>query len=118
MFAEEVERRRSERRHRQTLSPVQRYVLDELQRAFNAAKEGSSTRDKINALAETFRRPLSSAVQRELRRLRQRKLEREELLRELERPYSKYGLNEGSFPQNASQVDHGTPRIVCSEALE
>src|SRR5215216_3059659 len=77
-FAEEVERRRSERRFRQTLSPAQRYILDKLQRSFNGAEEVSSMRGKINALAETFRSPLSNAVQRELRQLRKRKLGREE----------------------------------------
>jgi hypothetical protein len=93
IFAEEVERRRSERRHRQTISPAQRYALDELQRSFNAA-EGTDSRDKLNALAETFRRPLSGAVQRELKRLRQRKITGEALARDLEGIYARYGLGD------------------------
>jgi hypothetical protein len=116
MFVEEVKRRTSERRHRQTLSPAQRYALDELQRLFNATEEVTQ-RDKLNALTETFRRPLSSAVQRELRRLRQRKLGGKEIARELERIYSKYGLSEAPSQQPSSRVEHATPRVVCSEAL-
>jgi hypothetical protein len=116
-FAEEVERRESERRHRQTLTAAQKYVLDELQRAFNAAEEGSVMRDKMNALAETFRRPLSGTVQRELRRLRQRKLGGEELVGELERIYSKYGLSAAPSQPHTSREEHATPRVVCSEGL-
>ena len=74
-------------------------------------------RGKINALAETFRSPLSNAVQRELRQLRKRKLGREELVGALERLYSKYNLRKVSSRQEASEVDHASPRIVCSEAL-
>ena len=115
LFDDEVRHRRTQREYATTLTRAQRYVLRELRVLFNAIKD-DDRRGDISLLEEAFRGALTTAVRKELNRLRRNGATGEDLVTELKRIYFQHNLKD--LPTRTRWVTaEEVPRIVCSEAL-
>lgn len=115
-FSKEVERRQSEQRHTQHLSPAQRYVVRELRVAY-AATEEDGRRAQIEELERVYRMSPTVAVRRELNWLRRNGITGEPLVDHLTRVYHEHRLRERAAVLSMQEERAAVPRIVCSEAL-
>jgi len=116
-FAQEVKQRHAERQHTASLNLAQRYILREL-RLLYAATENAETKDQINVLEEAFRGPLTSAVNREINRMRRNGMTGEALLKALRDIYHQHNMRDWANDDVSRPSDEMIPQIVCSEALQ
>jgi superfamily II DNA/RNA helicase len=115
-FAEEVKQRQTERKHTASLNLAQRYVLRELRVLYGEA-DSEDAKEQINILEEAFRGPLTSAVNREINRMKRNGMTGKVLLKGLGETYTQHNMREWSRDAASRQSGATIPRIVCSEAL-
>jgi hypothetical protein len=115
-FAETVKQRQAEREHTLSLSQGQRYLLRELRVLFGlTADEEMKTR--INILEKAFRGAMTTAVNRELNRIRRNGMTGDNLLKALTDLYHQHNMRDWSRRQVIRRENHEIPTIICSEAL-
>jgi len=115
-FVEEVKQRQSEREYTPSLSQGQRYVLRELRIVLNATQD-ETEKVRLSTLEQAFRGPVTTAINRELNRIRRNGLTAQNLLRSLGEIYHQHnmqGLLDQSKRRHAELI---VPKIICSEAL-
>ncbi len=115
-FIEEVKQRQSEREHTLSLRQGQRYVLREMRVLFQNADDDN--KGQINILERAFRGPVTSAVGKELNRIRRNGLTGQNLLRSLTDLYHQHGMRDWVDRRSLQAEDYPIPKIVCSEWLE
>lgn len=115
-FVEEVKTRQAEREHTLSLTQGQRYVLRELRVLFGAT-EDEDEKGQLNILEKAFRSPITTAVNRELNRLRRNSLTGHNLRKELVQLYYQHNMRDWGDRRSLQPEDHPLPKIVCSEAL-
>ena len=115
-FVETVKQRQAEREHTLSLSHGQRYLLRELRVLFGlTADEEMKTR--INILEKAFRGAMTTAMNRELNRIRRNGMTGDNLLKALTDLYHQHGMRDCSRRQAIRRENHEIPTIICSEAL-
>ena len=114
MIGHHPKQRLAEKGSGPSLSQGQQYLLRELQALYAIA--GEEEKDQITLLEKSFRGPLTSAVQRELGRLRRAGTTAEVLKQAAREIYWQHNLREAGERREARQSDN-KPRIVCSESL-
>jgi len=115
-FAETVKQRQAEKEHTLSLSQGQRYLLRELRVLFGlTADEEMKTR--INILEKAFRGAMTTAMNRELNRIRRNGMTGDNLLKALTDLYHQHGMRDWSRRQAIRRENHEIPTIICSEAL-
>jgi len=115
-FVETVKHRQAERDHTLSLSQGQRYLLRELRVLFGlTADEEMKTR--INILEKAFRGAMTTAVNRELNRIRRNGMTGDNLLKALTDLYHQHDMQDWSRRQSLRRENHEIPTIICSEAL-
>lgn len=115
-FADEVKQRQTERKHTASLNLAQKYILRELRLLYGAA-ENADAKEQISILEEAFRGPLTSAVNREITRLRRNGMTGKMLHKTLGEIYTQHNMRDWAREAALRQSDTIIPRIVCSEAL-
>jgi hypothetical protein len=114
-FDEEVKQRLSQLKHSTSLTSAQRYVLREMRILYEKQDNDEFRRD-ITTLEHAFRKPLNTAIRRELNRLKKLQVTGEALFTSLRKIYFQHGLK--NFPRRSFDDDSPqSPRIICSEAL-
>jgi len=113
-FDKEAKERQSKRDYTASLTLGQRYVVKELKVLFESIKE-EDIRYEITMLEEAFRKPITSAVKKELNFLRRNGVKGDNLLQALKKIYFQHKL--GDKEDKPSQVEQEVPKIVCSMAL-
>ncbi|MDO8723601.1 MAG: phospholipase D-like domain-containing protein [Syntrophales bacterium] len=115
-FAETVKQRQSELEHTVSLSPGQRYVLRELRVLFSL--DGDDDRKtQINILERAFRGQITTAINRELNRIRRNGMIGDHLMRALTDIYHQHSMGDWSDRRSRRSQDQTIPKIVCSEGL-
>ena len=114
LFSEEAKQMAAEKSSGPSLSQGQQYLLRELQALYAVA--GEEEKDQIMLLEKSFRGPLTSAVQRELGRIRRAGATGEVLKQAAREIYWQHNLREAGERREARHSDN-IPRIVCSESL-
>ncbi len=115
-FTETVKQRQAERDHTLSLSQGQRYLLRELRVLFGlTADEEMKTR--INILEKAFRGAMTTAVNRELNRIRRNGMTGDNLLKALTELYHQHDMQDWSRRQTMQRENHEIPTIICSEAM-
>ncbi len=115
-FSEEIKHRTAEFKHTLSLSHGQRYVMRELRILFGLTKD-DEMQAQINLLEKAFRGPLTSAVSRELNKVRHDGLTGDALLKRLINIYGHHGMK-ACLDRRSLQGDQPpVPKIVCSEEL-
>ena len=115
-FAEEVKHRQAEREHTMSLTQGQRYVLRELRVLFKLT-EDEDVKGQINILEKAFRRPITTALNQELNKIRRNGISGEHLLKLLIDLYHQHGMREWLDRRSPQPEERPVPRIICSEAL-
>lgn len=115
-FVEVVKHRQAEKEQTLGLSQGQRYVLRELRSQFALARDDDK-KTQINILERAFRGPITSAVNRELNRLRRNAVVGEDLLRSLADIYHQHNMREWAERRIALLSEKPVAKIVCSEGL-
>lgn len=115
-FAELVKHRQAEKEHTLGLSHGQRYVLRELRSQFTVAKD-DEIKSQINILERAFRGPITTAVNKELNRLRKNSVEGNDLLRCLGDIYHQHNMRERVDRRGSLGSDKPMLKVVCSEGL-
>jgi len=117
-FEQEVKHRLAQQQYSLSLTDQQRYVLREL-RALFTATDDPDTKAKVNLMEEAFKRPLTTAVKRQLNVLRRNGVTGDNLLRALIQVYQEHGMKEHEQKlQDTHQSEcENVPYIVCSEAM-
>lgn len=115
-FDQEASQRLADRHHTVSQSQGQRYVLKELRQLFSAA-ESEEKKARLQTLDSAFRNPLSTALNRELNRLRKNQVSGEALQSALVDLYNHHDLRRRSRENTASQNQQFTPTLVCSESF-
>ena len=116
MFAEEVKHRESELAHKLNLTIGQKYLLRELKIYFENVDD-SNIKANINKIEKAFRQTQSTAVNRELNRIRNNGLIGDVLFERLKDIYLQHNLSERPERKSLAPEEHPIPRIICSEAL-
>ncbi len=117
VFAQEISARQAERKHTRSLTQAQQYVLKELPLIFAVATD-EDIAAQIATLEAAFRRPITSALNRELNLLRRNGVAGTALLKNLSHLYRQHNMKEwGTEGQNAQFEHEAIPRIICSAAL-
>lgn len=114
-FVEEVKHRQAERQHTLSPTPGQRYVLRELRILFDQTTD-EDKRARLNLLERAFRGTITTAITRELNRLKRTGVTGDALLNALADIYYQHGMGERLDEDNLDK-EIVIPRIVCSEAL-
>ena len=115
-FAHEVKQRRSEQKHRQSLSRSQEYVRKELGMVHRLSAD-ERLQEKVQELEGVFTGTLSAVVKRELNVLQRGKVKDDALVDALDAIYAKYKLGQRVEEKAAAQTPPAIPRVVCSERL-
>ena len=115
-FAEEVKHRQAEFKYAISLTQGQRYVLRELRVFFGTIKD-EDLKAQINLLEKSFRGPLTSAIKRELNRIRRNGMAGQNLVKVLSDLYQQHSMRDWLDRRALPFVDHPVPRIICSEGL-
>jgi len=114
-FVEVVKHRQAQKDLTLALSQGQRYVLRELRTQFAQAR--GDKRTQINILEQAFRGPVTSAVNKELNRLRRNAVVGDNLLRSLSEIYHQHNMRDWVERRSKLLVETPVIRIVCSEGL-
>ena len=115
-FVEEVKHRQAEREHTLSLTQGQRYVLREMRVTFQNTTD-DDTKGQINILERAFRGTVTTAINRELNRIRRNGIVGQDLLRSLTDLYHQHSMRDWVDRRSLQAEDHPIPRIVCSEWL-
>jgi hypothetical protein len=115
-FAEEVKQRHTERKHTASLNLAQKYIIKELLLLYKEA-DNEDTKEQIKILEEAFRGPLTSAVNREINRMRRNGMTGKILLKTLGEVYTQHNMRDWARDAALRHNDATIPRVVCSEAL-
>ncbi len=117
LFTQETRELQSERKHRLSLKPAQRYMLKELQLIFaNASDEAAAA--QASRLEKVFRGPITNAVNRELNLLRRNGVTGTALLQNLIDLYHQHNMEERESRERDAQLENdAVPKIICSAAL-
>lgn len=115
-FAETVKQRQAELEHTLSLSQGQRYVLRELRVQFGLAAD-DETKIQINILEKAFRGPMTTAIIRELNRIRRNGMTGQHLMRALTDLYHQHSMRDWSERMNRKAENQTTPKIICSEGM-
>ena len=115
-FAEEVKHRQAEREHTLSLTQGQRYVLRELRVLFGAATD-EDAKGQINILEKAFRGTVTTAINRELNRIRRNGIMGQSLLKALSDLYLQHNMRDWLDRRSLWLEDRPIPKIVCSEGL-
>jgi superfamily II DNA or RNA helicase len=116
MFAEEVKHRQTEREHTLSLTHGQRYVIRELRVLFGVTKD-DDVKAQINILEKAFRGPITTAINRELNRIRRNGITGQNLLKILTDLYHQHNMKDWIDSRSIRLEDHQIPKIICSEWL-
>lgn len=116
IFAEEVKHRQAEREHTLSLTHGQRYVIRELRVLFGTTKD-DDIKGRINILEKAFRGPITTAINRELNRIRRNGITGQNLLRILTELYHQHSMKDWINRKGIRLEDHQIPMIICSEWL-
>jgi len=116
-FDAEVKKRRAERKYSVSLTHGQRYVIRELRLLYEAADE-ENIKAQVTTLEKAFRGILTSAVRKEVNRMRLNTVTGTALLRALTDVYYQHGMKDWAERQLAEQEKLTIPRVVCSEKLQ
>lgn len=116
LFDEQVKHRQAEREHTLSLTQGQRYVLRELRQSFGQADD-EEAKARINILNEAFRVVNTTAINRELNRLRRNGVIGKPLLDALGLIYHQHNMSKALDHRRSGQMDRPVPRVVCSEGL-
>ena len=117
LFTQELQARQAGRKGTRSLTQAQQYVLKELPLIFFESTDGDIAA-QIATLEEAFRRPITTALNRELNRLRRTGVTGTALLKNLSDLYHQHNMREWSTAQqNAQSNPDAIPRIICSAAL-
>lgn len=115
-FTEDVKHRQTERQHTASHGLGQRYVLREVRVLFGSARD-DDRKGQLRILEQAFSGPITTAVNRELNRLRRNGIIGEDLLRNLIRIYQQHDLRRAVERAASDLQDTPVPRVVCSEGL-
>ena len=115
-FTEEVKHRQAEREHTLSLTHGQRYVLRELRVLFGTTID-EDLKAQINILEKAFRGPVTTAVNRELNRIRRNGITGQNLLKTLNDLYHHHNMKDWLDRRSLQLEEQPIPKIVCSEAL-
>lgn len=115
-FTEEVKHRQAEREHTLSLTHGQRYVLRELRVLFGATTD-EDLKAQINILEKAFRGPVTTALNRELNRIRRNGITGQNLLKTLIDLYHHHNMKDWLDRRSLQLEEQPIPKIVCSEAL-
>jgi superfamily II DNA/RNA helicase len=115
-FAETVKQRQAELEHSLSLSQGQRYVLRELRVLFGITADDDA-KIQINILEKAFRGPMTSAIGKELNRIRRNGMTGEHLMRALTDLYHQHSMRDWSDRRIRKSEDQTTPKIICSEGM-
>jgi len=115
-FTETVKQRQAEREHTLSLSQGQRYILRELRVIFGLSTD-EDFKIQINILEKTFRGSMTTAINRELNRIRRNGMTGEHLIRALTDLYHQHSMRDWSDRRRQRFEDHVIPKIICSEGL-
>lgn len=115
-FIETVKQRQAERDHTISLSQGQRYLLRELRVLFGLTTD-EEMKTRINILEKAYRGAMTTAVNRELNRIRRDGMTGDNLLKALTDIYHQHDMQDWSRRQAIRRENHEIPTIVCSEAL-
>lgn len=94
----------------------QRYILRELRILFGAATD-EDVKAQINLLEKAFRGPLTSAIKRELNRIRRNGMTGQNLVKALSNLYQQHDMRNWLDRRSLPIDDNPVPRIICSEGL-
>jgi hypothetical protein len=72
---------------------------------------------QINILEKAFRAPMTTAITRELNRIRRNGMTGEHLMRALTELYHQHSMRDWSERRRQGSEDQIIPKIVCSEGL-
>lgn len=115
-FVEEVKQRQAEREYTLSLTQAQRYTLRELRILFSAT-EDETERARLGTLEQAFRGPITTAINRELNRIRRNGLTGRDLLRSLGEIYHQHNMQSLQGHSKRRHAELLMPKIICSEAL-
>jgi superfamily II DNA/RNA helicase len=115
-FTQEVKQRQTARAANPTLSPSQQYVARQLQDLYKQTDD-EDTRVQINILSAAFRGLLTTAIIKELNRLKANSVHGEILLHRLRDLYVQHDMDKWSDRQQQTAQNTMIPRVVCSEEL-
>jgi hypothetical protein len=86
-------------------------------RVLFGATEDEDEKGQVNILEKAFRGPITTAVNRELNRLRRNSLTGQNLRKELVQLYYQHNMRDWIDRQNLHSSEQPIPKIICSEAL-
>ena len=115
-FTETVKQRQAEREHTLSLSQGQRYILRELRVIFGLSAD-DDVKTQINILEKAFRGPMTTAINRELNRIRRNGMTGEHLMRALTDLYHQHSMRDWSDRRRQRFEDLVIPKIICSEGF-
>jgi len=115
-FTEIVKHRQAEKEQTLGLSQGQRYVLRELKSQFVVTRD-EEQKSQINILEKAFRGPVTTAVNKELNRLRRNAVTGKHLLEKLRDIYYQHNMREWAERRSALLAEKPVIKIVCSEGL-
>jgi hypothetical protein len=116
IFAEEVKHRQAEREHALSLTQGQRYVLRELRVLFGMSTD-EDAKAQINILEKAFRGAVTTAINRELNRIRRNGITGQSLLKALSDLYLQHNMRDWLDRRSLQREAYPIPKIVCSEGL-
>jgi len=119
IFALEVKHRRAQQQHSLSLTVGQKYVLRELRAYYSTLQtDEEDRRANVARLEETFKRPATAAVRRQLNAYRRNGMTGEALVRNLTDLRIEHGLDrfDGDNHSRSRESDEHH-RIICSEAF-
>jgi len=118
-FATEVKHRRAQQQHSLSLTVGQKYVLRELRAYYSTLEpEDEDAGANVARLEETFKRPVTAAVRRQLNAYRRNGMIGEALVRNLTDLRIEHGLERfDSVNRERSSESDEHPHIICSEAF-
>lgn len=115
-FAEIVKHRQAEKEQTLGLSQGQRYILRELRSQFAVVRD-EEVKSQINVLEKAFRGPVTTAVNKELNRLRRNAVTGDDLLKKLRDTYYQHNMREWADRRSTLLAEKPVTKIVCSEGL-
>ena len=120
-FNDEVRHRASQQKQSISLTVGQTYVLREL-RAFYSNLDNKSHADlrgQVSRLEESFKKPLTAAIRKQINNVRRNGITGKRLVEILSEIYHDHGMSEHDFHlrYRVERESADLPRIICSEAL-
>ncbi len=112
-FSKIIKQRESEKKYSYSLTLGQRYIIKEL-RIINNNAEDEDVKHKIHVLESAFRGPLSSAIKKELNKLRLNAINGDHLLSILGEIYTQHDMSKIEHNRKFSN-SKPVETIICSE---